>query len=213
MEVVRRDIDAALRNPATTAADSHLLTRMIVMDEKDQEARAEAARIAARDEQLEAELKTLGERTGAPIGRYLANEWGVTKATPILSVLPEKVFSSSSGSVGFFGKSYEGAEFSSLLPDPSERGNTFAALNLLRQAARQRVTQYSVLNSRSVMGDISKLKKSGISGIGSVRLAILEAIEAELPEPTPVKPINAPNNHGLSRLGFLRRLAPSQRSR
>jgi hypothetical protein len=206
MEIVRRDIDDALINPATSAADSHLLTRMIVMDEKDQEARAEATRIAARDQQREAELKAIAEKAGAPIGRHLATR-GVTKATPILRVLPERIGFSSSRNVGFFGESYGGAKIALLLSEGGDRGNTFAALNLLRQAAENDHKEYSGLNRNSVMGDVAKL--GIISGIGATgpRRAILKAIEAELPEPAPVATINAPRNHGLSPLGFLRRFA------
>lgn len=209
MEIVRRSVDDALANPNLPVAHRRLLGQMQALDARAQANSAEEARIAERDRQLEAELKTIGERAGVPIGRYLAVR-GVTKATPILRVLPEKIFYSSSRSVGFFGESDKGAEIALLLPEASDRGSAFAALNLLRQAAEMSQTEVSGLTRDSVMGDIAKLRI--VSGIGQVRLSILKAAKAELPEPVPAVS-KVQRNRGLSPLGLLRRLARLQRSR
>jgi hypothetical protein len=203
---IRVAIEDTLSDPATSPQDARLASQMQALDARSQANSAEEARIVARDQQLEAELKTVGERAGAPIGRYLATR-GVTKATPILRVLPRKLSTAPSSDVGFFGEIRTGFNLGLLMPD-EDRGNAIAAFNLLRQAVNLRPPyRGTVLNERSVMGDVTKLSKSAVSGIGSHRLAILEAAIAELPEPAPIASATSQRIHGLSPLGFLRRLA------
>jgi hypothetical protein len=209
---IRRLIEEGLSNPDISPEDARELRQMQALDARARANSAEEARIAARDQQLEAELKAVGERAGAPIGRYLAAR-GVTKATSILRVLPAKLSTAPapSGDVGFFGDR-TGFNLGLLIPD-EDRGNAIAAFNLLRQAVNSK-SSYAVFNGQSVMGDVAKLGESAVSGIGAHRLAILKAAVAELPEPAAPAPATVERAHGLSRLGFLRRyLAPSQRSR
>ena len=208
---IRVAIEDTLSDPATSPQDVRLARQMQALDVRAQANSSEEARIAAKAQQWEAELKAIAERVGVPIGRALAAN-GVTKSTRILDLLPKKLHLGKHGGVGFYGKEGEGFGLDTLLT-PGDKGNAFAALNLLRQAAAIGEGGYSGLKRDSVMGDITKL--GSVSGIGAEgpRKAILKAIEVELPEPAPVVPVNTPRNHGLSPLGFLRRFAPSQRSR
>lgn len=174
-------IDAALVASDISLEDARVLEQMRVIDVRARQMRNARAIAQERAQRLAGEYKAIGDRIGAPVGRFLS-ERGVTTATPILKVIPMRLSPSQAGGIGFFGEARErGTNFLNLSLSPADLKLATTAFNVLMEGVIDPF--YLELKGNSVMGDVAKLDVTS-KGIGPHRLVILRAAVAQLPSPS-----------------------------